>query len=36
VREIGGAAHAVAFGALGNFIQVILEAIGSSEVRSGT
>ncbi len=36
VREIDGAAHAVPFDAPGNFVQVIVEAIRSSEVRSGT
>ena len=36
VREIGGAAHAVAFDAPGNFAQVIAEVIHSSEVRPGT
>ena len=36
VREIDGAAHAVAFDAPGNFVQVIVEAIRSSEFRSGT
>src|SRR5215470_12095886 len=36
VREIGGAAHAVAFDAPGTFAQVIVEAMRSSEVRSGT
>ena len=36
VREIDGAAHAVAFDAPGNFAQVIVEAMRSSEVRSGT
>jgi len=35
-REIGGAAHAVAFDAPGNFAQVIAEVIHSSEVRPGT
>jgi pimeloyl-ACP methyl ester carboxylesterase len=34
VREIDGAAHAVPFDAPGNFAQVIVEAIGSSEARS--
>jgi 3-oxoadipate enol-lactonase len=36
VREIDGAAHAVAFDAPGNFAQVIVEAMRSSKVRSGT
>ena len=36
VREIDGAAHAVPFDAPGNFAHVIVEAIHSSEVRSGT
>jgi pimeloyl-ACP methyl ester carboxylesterase len=36
VREIDGAAHAVPFDAPGNFVQIIAEAIHSSEVRSGT
>jgi hypothetical protein len=36
VREIDGAAHAVPFDAPGNFAQVITEAMGSSQVRSGT
>jgi len=36
VREIDGTAHAVAFDAPGNFVQVIVEAIRSSEVHSGT
>ena len=36
VREIGGAAHAVAFDAPGNFAHVIAEAMRSSVVRSGT
>ena len=36
VREIDGAAHAVAFDAPGNFVQVIVEAIRSSGIRSGT
>jgi pimeloyl-ACP methyl ester carboxylesterase len=36
VREIDGAAHAVPFDAPGNFVQVIAEAIHSSEPRSGT
>jgi hypothetical protein len=36
VREIDGAAHAAAFDAPGNFVQVIVAAIRSSEVRSGT
>jgi pimeloyl-ACP methyl ester carboxylesterase len=36
VREIDGTAHAVAFDAPGNFVQVIAEAIHSSKVRSGT
>lgn len=35
VREIDGAAHAVAFNAPGNFVQVIVEAIRTSEFRSG-
>ena len=34
VREIVGTAHAVPFDAPGNFAQVIVEAIHSSEVRS--
>jgi pimeloyl-ACP methyl ester carboxylesterase len=36
VREIDGTAHAVPFDAPGNFVQVIVEAMRSSEVRSGT
>jgi pimeloyl-ACP methyl ester carboxylesterase len=36
VREIGGAAHAVAFDAPGNFAQVIAQVIRTSEVHSGT
>jgi pimeloyl-ACP methyl ester carboxylesterase len=36
VREIDGTAHAVPFDAPGNFAQVIVEAMRSSEVRSGT
>ena len=36
VGEIEGAAHAVAFDAPGNFAQVIVEAMPSSEVRPGT
>ena len=36
VREIDGAAHAVPFDAPGNFAQVIVEAMRSSEVRSGS
>jgi 3-oxoadipate enol-lactonase len=36
VREIDGAAHAVSFDAPGNFAQVILDAMHSSEVHSGT
>jgi hypothetical protein len=36
MREIDGTAHAVAFDAPGNFVQVIAEAIRSSELRSGT
>jgi pimeloyl-ACP methyl ester carboxylesterase len=35
VREIDGAAHAVAFDAPGNFVQVIGEAVHASETRSG-
>jgi pimeloyl-ACP methyl ester carboxylesterase len=35
MREIDGAAHAVAFNAPGNFVQVIVETIRSSESRSG-
>ena len=34
VREIGGTAHAVAFDAPGNFVQVIVEAMRSSEGSS--
>jgi hypothetical protein len=36
MREIDGTAHAVAFDAPGNFVQVIAEAIRSSELRSGS
>jgi pimeloyl-ACP methyl ester carboxylesterase len=36
VREIDGAAHAVAFDAPGNFFRVIVEAIRSSEHRADT
>jgi pimeloyl-ACP methyl ester carboxylesterase len=36
VREIDGAAHAVAFDAPGSFARVIVEAMRSSEVRSAT
>ena len=36
VGEIDGAAHAVAFDAPGNFAQVIVEAMPSSEVRPTT
>jgi pimeloyl-ACP methyl ester carboxylesterase len=36
VREIDGDSHAVAFDAPGNFAQVIVNAIHSSEFRSGT
>ena len=36
VREIDGTAHAVPFDAPGSFAQVIVEAMRSSEVRSGT
>jgi pimeloyl-ACP methyl ester carboxylesterase len=36
VREIDGAAHAVPFDAPGKFVQVIVEAIRSSESRSGS
>jgi len=36
VREIDGTAHAVPFDAPGNFAQVIVEAVHSSKVRSGT
>jgi pimeloyl-ACP methyl ester carboxylesterase len=36
VREIGGTAHAVPFDAPDNFAQVIVDAMRSSEVRSGT
>jgi hypothetical protein len=32
VREIDGAAHAVAFDAPGNFVQVIVETLRSSEM----
>ena len=35
VREIDGTAHAVPFDAPGHFAQVIVEAMCSSEVRSG-
>jgi pimeloyl-ACP methyl ester carboxylesterase len=35
-REIDGTAHAVPFDAPGNFAQLIVEAMRSSEVRSGT
>jgi len=35
VREIDGAAHAVAFDAPGNFVQVIVEAMRSSEGQAG-
>jgi pimeloyl-ACP methyl ester carboxylesterase len=34
LREIDGAAHAVMFDAPGNFVQVIVEAMRSSELRS--
>jgi esterase len=36
LREIDGAAHAVPFDAPGNFAQVIVEAMRSSKVHSGT
>ena len=36
VREIDGTAHAVPFDAPGNFAQVIVEAMRSSQVRSAT
>ena len=36
VQEIDGTAHAVPFDAPGSFAQVIVEAMRSSEVRSGT
>jgi pimeloyl-ACP methyl ester carboxylesterase len=36
VREIDGTAHAVAFDAPGNFVQVIVNAIRSWEFGSGT
>ena len=36
VREIDGAAHAVAFDAPGNFVQVIVDAIRTSKPDSGT
>jgi pimeloyl-ACP methyl ester carboxylesterase len=36
VREIDGTAHAVPFDAPGSFARVIVEAMRSSEVRSGT
>lgn len=35
VRQIDGAAHAVPFDAPGNFVQVVVDAIRSSESRSG-
>jgi hypothetical protein len=36
VREIDGAAHAVAFDAPGSFVEVIVKVIRSSQSRSGT